>query len=109
MPRATMDLSCVPFDEPCAQVSWGDSYVGQATKECVAYIGLLKRVMGNPPTGARLKLKFNPHDSGTYLSVICEYDPRDEKQAAYAFKCEGDGPANWDQQARDELGLVAVL
>jgi len=35
----------------------------------------LRRTLGNEPPGARLAIRENPHDFGTYLSVVCHYDP----------------------------------
>lgn len=107
MIKEIMDLACVPYDEPCAQIDNPD-YQDKAVKECQSYIRQLKRVFGEPPDGARLKLRYNPHDLGTYLSVVCEYSRMMPDAVAYAFKCEAEGPAKWDAEAMAELGLVTA-
>ncbi len=106
MSRDTMDLSCVPYDEPCAQVGQG-GYDERAGKECRAYIAQLKRMHGVPPDGARLKIMHNPHDMGTYLSVAVVYDTNNEAAIDYAYKLEANTPASWDGEAKKQLGLVS--
>jgi hypothetical protein len=107
MARDLLDLSCVPYDEPCTQVG-ADDYQDKAVKECQAYIRQLKRLFGEPPAGARLKLKYNPHDFGTYLSVVCEFETTNEAAFVYAFQCDKKRPANWDEVARAELKLTTA-
>lgn len=100
--RDFIDVGSSPSDETCAQVG-SDDYHPLARKECRAYIAQLRRVLGNEPEGARLSIKGNPHDFGTYLSVICYYDERLPDSVDYAFRCESESPDRWDEQARQEL------
>lgn len=72
--RDCMDLGSAPAMEDCAQVGRED-YYDRARKECRAYIGLLRRTFGDEPDDASLSVKSNPHDFGTYLSVVCYDDP----------------------------------
>src|SRR5256885_15194424 len=102
--RDCMDLGCAPSMEHCAQVGT-DEYFDRARTECRAYIALLRRSLGDEPPGATLSVKSNPHDFGTYLSVVCYFDPDDPAATDYAFKCEAKGPREWDEQARRELNL----
>jgi hypothetical protein len=104
--RETLDLSCVPSDEPCAQIGQ-DDYHQRATKECRAYIAQLIRQLGKPPDGAALRIKSNPHDFGSYLSVVAAFDPTDPKQVEWAYKCDANAPGNWDDEAKKQLGLVS--
>jgi hypothetical protein len=97
-----IDMGCAPTCEDCAQVG-SDGYHDRARKECRVYIGQLRRMFGDEPDGARLSIKSNPHDFGTYLSVICYYDPAIQASVDYAFRCEGKSPEEWDEQARQEL------
>ena len=99
-----MEIASAPYDEPCAQVG-ADNYSELAHKECNALIGQLRRELGEEPGTARLRIKANPHDFGTYYEVACYYDDEDEEGMAYAFKCESDCPGTWDKIARKELGL----
>lgn len=103
MPRDWIDIGSSPPDEDCAQLG-SDGYYDQAQKECRAYIGLLRRTLGNEPLCARLAIKSNPHDFGTYLSVVCYYNTENVETENYAFRCESEGPDNWDESARQELG-----
>ncbi len=55
------------------------------------------------PQGAELRIRSNPHDFGSYLSVVCSFDPSDEVATGYAYRCEAEGPTEWDEEARREL------
>jgi hypothetical protein len=94
--------SSAPYEESCAQVG-RDDYWERARRECRAFINQLRRVFGPEPEGARLSIKSNPHDFGTYLSVICSYESDNETAVDYAFRCEGEGPGEWDEEAKREL------
>ncbi len=72
-------------------------------RECRAYINQLRRVFGPEPDGASLSVKSNPHDFGSYLSVVCYYHPEVEATADYAFHCERESPKTWDAEALTEL------
>jgi hypothetical protein len=95
-----------PPDEDCAQVgSRQYDYLDRARREARAYIALLRRTFGDEPDGARLGIKSHPHDFGAYLTVVCYFDSDHPAAADYAFRCEGRGPEEWDEQARRELHL----
>ena len=64
--------------------------------ECKRYIELIRQVCGEEPEGARLAIKSNPHDFGTYLDVVCWYDDDNEEAADYAWGLESMAPATWD-------------
>lgn len=98
-----IEISSVPFEEPCVQVGSPD-YSKWARIECNALINQLRRVHGSEPLGARLVVRSNPHDFGTYYEVACKYDDQNELAAEYAFACEnGEGIATWDREAKEEL------
>jgi hypothetical protein len=95
-----------PPEEDCAQVgSRQYDYYDRARREARAYIAMLRRIFGEEPDGARLSTKSHPHDFGTYLTVVCYFDPDDRAAAEYASRCEDEGPTEWDELARQELGL----
>jgi hypothetical protein len=98
----SIDLGCAPSEEDCAQVG-RDGYYPRACRECRAYLAQLRRLFGDEPDGARLAVTSNPHDFGTYLSVACRYDPALPAAVDYAFRCEAEGPREWDEEARREL------
>ena len=96
-----------PWDESCAQLGT-DMYPVNARKECQRFIDQIRRHYGSEPGGARLYIKSNPHDFGSYLSVECEFtwdpsldeEPEDGTPSQqYAFSIEGDELSklqNWD-------------
>ena len=102
--RDCIDVGCAPNLEDCAQVGQPD-YSIQARKECRAYMNQLRRMFGDEPEGAELSVKSNPHDFGTYFSVVCYYDPAFPASFQYALQCEGKISVLWDDDARRELGI----
>lgn len=99
--RDSLDLGSAPSGEECAQVG-RDDYHDRARRECRAYIHQLRRTFGEEPAGARLSIKANDHDFGTYWSVVCSFDGGNEAATDYAYRCES-GPESWDEEARWEL------
>lgn len=85
-----------PPDEPCAQVGAPD-YYERARAECAAWRNALRLRFGPEPEGARLAIKTNAHDFGSYLEVVCYFEEGNEAAADYAYKCEGEGPATWEE------------
>ena len=98
----SIDLGSAPWNETCASVG-DEDYTSRARRECRALIGQLKRVCGEPPAGVRFRVASNPHDFGTYYSVVVEYDGNDAEAAAYAQRCDEATPEEWDADARLEL------
>jgi len=118
--RDYISIGSTPAAETCAQVGAAD-YHSTARRECRAFINQIRREFGPEPDGARLFIKSNPHDFGSYLEVCCEYeipspetvgpcsDPEyfnvpavDRAALDYALKCESPSD-RWDPQALDEL------
>jgi hypothetical protein len=97
-----LDIGSSPPDEDCAQVGSPD-YYPRARRECRAYIGQLRRVLGPEPLGAHLIVKSHLHDFGTYLSVACIFDPANRAAIEYAYRCESNSPEEWDRKAKVEL------
>lgn len=89
----------VPSAEPCA----GVDEVDKSKAECRALINQLKRMHGEPPMSARLKIVGNPHDFGTYYTVNCVFVDGDEEAEEYANKLENELPEYWDEAALREL------
>lgn len=97
-----LDLGSSPSQEDCAQVGRED-YHPRARRECRAYVHQLRRMFGEEPDGARLSVKSNPHDFGSYLSVVCYFDADNKTAVDYAYCCAAKGPQEWDEAARREL------
>jgi hypothetical protein len=104
-----ISLGSTPVGETCAQVGT-EGYWALAQKECRVFIGQLLRHFqtetGKPiPEGCKLVVRSAEHDFGTYHEVYAEFDPDSEKAVNAAYWFEAHQPQEWDEQARQELGL----
>jgi hypothetical protein len=100
MQRDIVYLGSAPAEEECAQV--GDPNYPEASKvECRAFIQAIKRVCGEPPDGAVLRVKSQTHDFGQYREVCVEFDGDNQAAVEYADKCERHAPGTWA-----EAGMV---
>jgi hypothetical protein len=100
-----LTIGSSPAEENCAQVG-KDGYSEQSQKECRAFVNQLTRQFGTPPEGARFAVKSFPHDFGSYKEVCVVYNDNIEEAIEFAYKVERESPAQWDDEARKELGLV---
>ena len=105
--RDRIEIGPTPAEEACAQVG-SDRYSRVWRAECKAFIGQLRRLLGEEPEGASLIITSNPHDFGSYHDVACSYDAAMPGALAYALKCESEAPAEWDDEARAELTKAGV-
>lgn len=108
--RDFLYISPVPADEDCAQVGQ-DNYSQRAIVECKAFIDQIRRAYGEEPGSARLRVKSNPHDFGTYYEVIVEFDDQSVVEQDYAYDIEGDELSKlyeWDDQAIQHLAGQGV-
>ena len=101
-----LSIGPVPAEEPCEQLG-PDYSPSRARWECMTFIDLIKRTLGEPPAGTRLHVHSNPHDFGTYLEVCCTFDESVRDAVEYAYKVEAESPARWDSIARDRLRQTA--
>ena len=97
-----LSIGSSPTGEECAQVG-SETYREKMRIETAVFVNQLRRVLGEEPQGARLKVKSFPHDFGTYHEVCVVYDENNEEATNYAFKCESETPEFWDEQALAEL------
>jgi hypothetical protein len=95
--RDYIDIGSSPAAEDCVQVGTED-YSILAREECKRFIEFIRKHKGPEPENARLAIKGNPHDFGTYYEVVCYFDDEDEKAVEYAFACESDLPETWDAE-----------
>lgn len=93
-----IDLGPVPANEQCAQVG-SDGYHDRARAECNRYRTLLEATYAAAHNGrgcpARVVVKSNPHDFGSYLEVGVKFDDRDREQVEAAFWLEANAPTEW--------------
>ncbi len=85
-----------PADERLAQTVEPD-FERRNKAECLAYAQAIRRVCGDPPPGATLRIQENQHGvfGVVYREVVVEYDPRNQAAADYACMCEDLAPATW--------------
>lgn len=96
-----LSIGSTPADEPCAQLG-SEGYEEKARIECIAFLHQLNRLW---PEGF-FKLKWFPHDFGSYCEVIAMFDPNappDNALTKAAFEAEANTPLKWDQAALEEL------
>lgn len=95
-----ISLGSAPADESCAQVGTED-YETLARSECKRYLKLLRdfyfEVRGSMPVGLNFRIKSNPHDFGSYLDVIVEFDENDEEAMNAALWLDNNKPAEWPE------------
>ena len=65
----TYYLGPCPAEEDPVQVG-DENYAALARAECLRYIETIRQVCGTEPEGARLTVKSQPHDYGSYLEVV---------------------------------------
>jgi hypothetical protein len=90
-----VELAAAPIEEDCAQVGM-PGYREQALAECARFIKLLRQKFGPEPEGARLSVKWFEHDFGPYCEVVCYYNTDIPPSVEYAYDCEANLPATWD-------------
>ncbi len=106
--RDSLNLAPVPLGEECAQLG-SPEYLRRSRKECMAFIHQLKRVFGEPPSGASFKMTTNPHDFGTYRDVDIVFNDEDDAASEYAYKVEANLPEFWDEESLKELDAEELL
>lgn len=107
MSKETIELGATPYNEECAQVGEYD-YYHKAQKECQTFISQLKRVYKSAhqqdiPDSLKLRIKSYSHDFGNYYEVAASFDSANEEAQAAFYWLEENVPANWDEQAKQEL------
>lgn len=95
MARDYINIGSVPCDEDCAQVG-SENYHSRSRAECNRFIALLRKKFGMEPEGAKLEIKWFQHDFGQYAEVVCWFEEGNQKAEEYAFKCEAETPAKWE-------------
>ena len=93
--RDYLDIGPSPAEEDCVQLGDPD-YREKAIPECRRFIDLIRKKLGNEPAGAKLAIKANNHDFGTYHEVVCYYDDEIPESEEYAFNVEANAPTKWE-------------
>jgi hypothetical protein len=96
--KDTIELGSSPCNEDCLQVG-NENYELLAKVECQRFIELIRKKLGPEPPLARLFIKWNNHDFGTYAEVCLKYETDDDDASKYAELCEIELPTTWDDDA----------
>lgn len=94
-----------PYGEPCAQVGSPD-YHTRSRIECRVFADQLRRLFP-PPAGGAIRILREPHDFGSYLTVVAEFDPNSEESVNWAYRIEAEGPEHWDAEAKEQLTTLS--
>lgn len=97
MVRDYVDIGSAPANEEGTAVGSPD-YYEKAQPECTRFLNLIRKTFGDEPEGAHLAVVPNPHDFGTYYSVVCHYNTDFEAARDYAFRCEDEAPTEWPDE-----------
>ena len=93
-----IELGPTPSGEDCEQL--GPNYDSRkAVIECSAYAGQLERMF----PGGNFTVKRFPHDFGTYMEVVVNYDTDSEEETDLAYDVDSGYPETWDDIAREQL------
>ena len=95
-----LTIGSSPCEEDCAQVGTED-YRRRSILESNAFIQLIRDSLGLEPTGAKLGIKWFPHDFGSYSEVVVHYNETMEDAVEYAYKVEGNCPTTWMFNGKD--------
>jgi hypothetical protein len=93
--KTYVELAPAPIEEDCAQVGT-PGYREQALDECARLIRQLRKTCGPEPEGAWLSVKWFEHDFGPYCEVVCYFNTDIPPSVEYAYTCEANLPATWD-------------
>ncbi|WP_050028949.1 hypothetical protein [Verrucomicrobium sp. BvORR034] len=89
-------IGSTPCDEDCQQVGAPDYDRAAAIAECKRFRDLIREHCGEEPEGARLIIKGETHEFGTYHEVHCVFNDNIDLAVDYAFHVETHAPAKWD-------------
>ena len=91
-----LEIGPTPAEESCEQLGPGYTQA-KAKRECQQFIEAIRKVVGPEPEGARLTVRSNPHDFGTYYEVAVKYDGSSPGATEYALKVESEAPSTWPE------------
>jgi hypothetical protein len=109
MSREYLSIGPAPYEEKCENCGSANYSPDRGRFECKVFANQLRRQFPEvEESGARFGIQSNEHDFGVYYEVVVVYTDEDLDQVAVAYNMEEQCPANWDEIARQELGLVTT-
>ena len=99
-----LEIGPTPAEEDCEQL--GPNYDPEkARAECKRFIAAIRATVGPEPEGARLVIRPNSHDFGTYYEVAVRFDSDSEQAEDYAYRVETGAPSRWIESPQDSFNL----
>ena len=95
-----LSIGSTPAAESCEQVGMPSYNRAKAIAECELFAQQLRREFGEEPEGARIFVKSNSHDFGSYHEVNVRFDDDNPAAIEYAFNIEANTPEYWDATAK---------
>lgn len=87
-------LGPAPAEEESAQIG-ENAYPERAIAECRQFVDAIKRKMGDPPSGAVLRIMSAPHELGAYYEVVVEFDTDNDEATRWAYRTDANAPTRW--------------
>lgn len=109
------EIGPTPWGEECVEVG-DENYLIRSISECRSFCNQVLRHYPAPNEFCRISIRRLRHDLGGYYEVIASvFGAASSFQAKendeWIWKIENDPKGaleNWDEQALDELGLLAI-
>ena len=99
----SLSLGPAPAEEDPVQLGEAD-YASRAQRECRRYIEAIRKLCGEEPEGAQLRMTRHSHGFGQYYDVEVKFDGNNEAAAEYAYMVESKSPVTWE-----EAGMAPAL
>ena len=96
--REAIEFETTPSNEDCAAVG-RENYTKYSCLEARALEDQIVRQFAPVPPGVRIRLKANPHDFGTYFTLVLSYEEEDIDAREFCEKVEDKFPDRWDDDA----------
>ena len=96
MTHQTIHLGQAPIREDHTHISHPD-YDRYARRECWAFIEAIRATVGREPDAAKLRVKRENNQRGSFLEVVVNFDPNDRAAREYARRCELYSPDTWEE------------
>jgi hypothetical protein len=87
------EFDTTPLDEMGVQVSSSTDYMPAMRTEAKRMLEICRKLWPSMEWG----IKSNPHDFGSYLSIIVKFNDDDETVWDYINKIENEWPSTWDE------------
>jgi hypothetical protein len=97
-----LELGTTPYNEECVQVNPLGDYHESMLMECKRYKSQLENMFpASVFPDVYFKIKWYPHDFGSYAEVVVIFDDNDKESMTQAYYIEDHLPDNWAESDSD--------